>query len=646
MPNALEGTRFLPADLATFIDILAADLNPLTGNIVYGANTADKKTALERSVLWLRNSDGQSRILAPSEFSQIAPAISPAGTSTAFHQVTGSAFQLYVVDHDSAETIVLTDFERGTFPLRATWSPQGNKVAFVANAEPARNAQMPYRVDRPVWRLDGLGLIDDVKGEIWTVDAAGGTPVSLTNHDALILSIAWSHCGEKILYSTIAGPRSQRFAVRTLNVKSGVSTVVLEDEFIGYPPTASWMPDGRIIYATPWEINIPRDLHIYNPEDGHRVDLGLSFDGQLFGSLEPGFSAAILGEQILVDDAGQNAFVSVQNRGRVETVQVSLSAPYRVNTVAESTSSTYPLAVGDGTILLARMSISSPVELILHRDTSAEDEIVTDVDRARFEHPSFTPHHFSCDGPDGVAVDAWFLEPLMGAAPFPTVVRLHGGPFAAIGQTFSVDDAVLTSAGYGVLLINFRGSSGYGEEFSAPLRGGWGGSEAADVLACVQESISRGWVDPARMAAFGLSGGGYLVSWLLTQTDIFATGISECGISNWSSMIGSDIPDAVAIWMQNPIGTGPQSLNEYTRVSPVTYAAQCTTPLLIIEHERDLRCPPEQGDILFGALSRAGAEVEMFRMPGMFHAGVFDIGNLPSRIARSTELLSWLARYM
>ena len=223
------------------------------------------------------------------------------------------------------------------------------------------------------------------------------------------------------------------------------------------------------------------------------------------------------------------------------------------------------------------------------------------------------------------------------------MLSIHGGPFAANGAVFSVDDLLLTAAGYGVLHINYRGSSGYGDDFAPMLIEDLNRSAPADLLQGVQAATDQGLADTKRIAAFGLSFGGYLTTWLLTHSDRFRAGIAECLHCDWAGMLGSDIPEVIATWMNTPPGHGDKSMTLYIQMSPSAHTAACFAPLLIIEHEADLRCPPTQGDILYNELHLAGKEVEMLRLPGVPHVPYS--ASLPTRIARAQALLDWMNQH-
>ena len=109
-------------------------------------------------------------------------------------------------------------------------------------------------------------------------------------------------------------------------------------------------------------------------------------------------------------------------------------------------------------------------------------------------------------------------------------------------------------------------------------------------------------------------------------------------------MLGSDIPEVTATWMNTPPGHGGKSMTRYSQLSPSAYAAACSAPLLIIEHEADLRCPPTQGDIFYNELQLAGKKVEMLRLPGVPHVPYS--ASLRTRVARAQALLDWMDRHL
>jgi dipeptidyl aminopeptidase/acylaminoacyl peptidase len=177
-----------------------------------------------------------------------------------------------------------------------------------------------------------------------------------------------------------------------------------------------------------------------------------------------------------------------------------------------------------------------------------------------------------------------------------------------------------TTAGYVVLFINHRASTGYGDAFSTRITGDWGNLDYADLMAGVDDAIAQGLVDQERMGVCGLSGGGNLSCWIVGQTDRFKAAVPENPITNWVSFYGvSDIGPYVAV---RQLGGHPHEIPEvYARCSPITYTHRCTTPTLLIQGEADYRCPPEQSEQFYTVLKANGCPVEMLRLPNSDHTG-------------------------
>lgn len=640
---------YRPADLLRFVDLLGGALVPGSTAVVYVANTLDGETASKDSALWVADG-GQHRRLAPAGAAQSRPAVSPDGTQIAFLQVQAGAdgheaAQLCVAPLAGGETRVLTSFPRGTGPAGPAWSPDGRYLAVDASDAPRRDPGLAYRVTRPVWRIDGMGLVDDHLTDVYVVPAAGGPAHRVTDEGGVISFLEWSPDGQAILYGTFGAPGSTRYEIRIAEYPSGTTTDVTSADFDVSTAVAAWLPDGRVAYSSPWQINRRLDLLVFDPVSGASESRLPDSDGQLFGLMHDGFDGRAIEPRIVADPGGDWAYVYIQKGGSMLACRVALSGEIRVEALTEPTYSAVPLAV-DGTRLLAlRTAHTEPANLVVIDTQTKAARAVTELNRTWLAEMPFTVHHLSYPTADGeTEIEGWYLAPRHSAAPYPTVLHIHGGPFAAHGEVFNLDNLLLTAAGYGVLSVNFRGGSGYGDAHAAMLIGDWGSYDMADLLQGVDVAVERGLADGDRVASFGLSGGGYLTSWLLTHSDRFRAGVAECLVSDWAGMLASDISHVIATWMDSQPGNGEASMAPYVRMAPSTYAARCSAPLMILEHEADLRCPISQGDILFNELKLAGKETEMLRLPGVPHSPF--AADLRIRVQRAEALIEWMDRHL
>ena len=143
----------------------------------------------------------------------------------------------------------------------------------------------------------------------------------------------------------------------------------------------------------------------------------------------------------------------------------------------------------------------------------------------------------------GVDVEGWYVKPTTDAeAPYPTILWIHGGPHAAQGFRYSFDTHMLAGAGYGVLFVNHRASTGYGNAFSTAIKGDWGNLDYQDLMSGVDYAIEQGLADADKLGCCGISGGGNLSTWIVGQTDRFKAAIPQNPVTNWVSFYGvSDI---------------------------------------------------------------------------------------------------------
>jgi dipeptidyl aminopeptidase/acylaminoacyl peptidase len=195
------------------------------------------------------------------------------------------------------------------------------------------------------------------------------------------------------------------------------------------------------------------------------------------------------------------------------------------------------------------------------------------------------------------------------------------------------------------LFTNPRGSKGYGEAFTARIFADWGNQDAADCMAAVDAVAKQRWVDKARLGVTGGSYGGFMTSWLVGHTDRFRAAVSQRGLYNFSSFYGTS---DIGPWFGDYVLGGPVYEREalYRERSPLTYASEMRTPLLLIHSENDLRCPIEQAEQLFVQLRRMGnTQVDMVRFPEESH-NLSRSGRPDRRIERLERIVGWFDKHM
>ncbi|MCI0434401.1 MAG: S9 family peptidase [Gemmatimonadetes bacterium] len=245
-------------------------------------------------------------------------------------------------------------------------------------------------------------------------------------------------------------------------------------------------------------------------------------------------------------------------------------------------------------------------------------------------------------GADGWTIEGVLTYPIgyTEGQRYPMILQVHGGPHGRFAKTFGVSAQVWAARGYAVLQGNPRGSSGRSFEFSNANVMDWGGKDYQDIMAGVDLVIRMGVADPDRLAVMGGSYGGFMTFWTITQTDRFKAAIGHAGISDWYSFYGqTDIPHLLGFGF----GGDPWQTKEvYERFSPIEFAENTTTPLLITHGEEDRRVPITQAEQYYRTLKRLGRTVEFLRFPREGHG----IAEPRHRLYLDAEQEAWFAKYV
>ena len=243
--------------------------------------------------------------------------------------------------------------------------------------------------------------------------------------------------------------------------------------------------------------------------------------------------------------------------------------------------------------------------------------------------------------------DDWTIEGVLtypvGYQPgqrYPLILQVHGGPHGRHSASFNQGAQIWAARGYAVLQPNPRGSSGRTFEFSNANVKDWGGKDYVDIMKGVDHVIALGVADADRMAVMGGSYGGFMTFWTVTQTDRFKAAIGHAGISDWYSFFGqTDIPNLLEFGFG---GMPSESKETYEKWSPIEFAANVKTPLLITHGENDLRVPIPQADQYYRQLKKLGKTVEFLRYPREGHG----ITEPAHRLHLDAEQEKWFSTYV
>jgi dienelactone hydrolase len=240
---------------------------------------------------------------------------------------------------------------------------------------------------------------------------------------------------------------------------------------------------------------------------------------------------------------------------------------------------------------------------------------------------------------EGIALEgiATFPADYKAGRKYKFLVLPHGGPEANDEFAFDWISRVVAGLGYVVLQPEYRGSTGYGSDFTAAIYQHFGDRAYEDVDSATDYAIAQGWADPSKLAIFGWSAGGFMTSWTVTQTGRYKAAVEGAGITDWSPFLWtSDIQqtDYDARWTDED----PEAFSKF---SAVDFAKNVTTPLLILHGEADQRVPTFQGIEYFQILAARGKTVRMVTYPGSPHFPTL----WEQRLNVFQEISDWLAKY-
>jgi dipeptidyl aminopeptidase/acylaminoacyl peptidase len=643
-----------PSDIEHLAWVSDPQLSPDGTQAAYVVTRVDKAANRYRSRVWLIDADGKStpRPISAGEETDGSPRWAPDGRSIAFTSTrlkdekgrTRSSLYLLATD-GPGEASLLCDRDEGIGQL--AFSPDGSMISFASRVRgehyesPEVGARKPRRIDRPMYRLNGEGMTLDRPMHVHVVPTDGSSgAIDVTPGDADFSSPAWFSDSVRILASrSDTSVRILSSDIASIDLVSGDVEVVTNGDGVYGAPAI----DSRDrIACTGYD-----DAAVF-PQNSH---VGLLADSEA----QPSWLTTSVDRDWLAfpvpaapEWVGDSLRALVADQGRVSLRDVDLDG-----NVTE--------VVGGDRWVLGWSSVDSTVAFVAENPTHAAELFIVDENGERRltnvtrtltrGYEPIPAERFTAVSGDA-EVDAWIYRPadFDPSKQYPMLLNIHGGPFTQYGDFFYDEAQMEARAGFVVVFANPRGSSGRDNDWGRAIRGkaldgaGWGAVDYDDCMAVVDAALEQfPFIDADRMGVLGGSYGGYMTSWIIGHTDRFAAACSERGVNNLLTLdLTSDIAGVCAFWF------GESALDnaaELLRMSPISYADEMTTPLLIVHSDQDLRCPHEQADQLFYALKERDREVEYYLFPEETHE-LSRSGSPTHRVQRAELILEFFSRHL
>jgi len=688
----------------TLDDLYAYELvaNPVVSpngeSVVYEQTTVNRKSDEYETQLILAAADGSNRnCLTTSGTRNTGAQWSPDGESIAFiSNRDGGVSQLYVFARAAGEARRVTRFKNGISAV--VWAADGRTVVGLtavgdgesiacfdadlsakdveeANQKSNKEwAEGPKRYQHLYYKGDGVGLSKGRYMQLVAVEVATGGFCQLTSGPYNVGGHDVSPDGQYVAFT------SNRRADRETNPRhSDVYRVAIgggELELLHSATHAygvSYAPDGLALalLGNRHEFESATHIHLYTiPAAGGDAFQWTSDFPDTLGDVCLSDSRAESHGGLRWAHDGQKIYVLSTREGRTELVRFARTAQGTVRhevvvggdrevygfDFADDASVvlSYATATDPGQIAMVRIA-GTPTKQRSFRAVTESIEInqapfpagETRLDTANialFEEVAHVdPVSFEYRSEDDWTGQGWVLKPFNyeEGKTYPIILDIHGGPQMMYGHGYFHEMQWFAAQGYAVVYVNPRGSMGYGQEFVNAVRHHYGEGDAADVLNGLEAAISQfDFLDGSKVGVTGGSYGGFMTNWLVGHTDRFFAAVSQRSISNWFSFYG--VSDIGPMFVETQIG-GDIFSNQAAlwRMSPLAYAQEIKTPLLLLHSENDLRCPIEQAEQLYTVLKRLGGEVELLRIPNASH-GLSRNGKPKLRQARLEAIFGYI----
>jgi len=624
-------------DLIAFDRLSDARVSPDGRSIVFTVSSLDLDANRRRSDLWLVQADGSGlRRLTSDPASDTSAAWSPDGGTVYFLSTRGGSSQVWRLPLDGGEALQVTavPLDVGSFVL----SPDGTRLALAMEVFPgsspadtkkrqdenAKNKATGRSYDKLFFR-HWDSWADGRRSHVFVVPVAGGEAVDvMKSMDADAPSkpfggsdeYAFSPDGRSIVFGARDAGRSEawstNFDLFVAPIDGSQSPRNLTAANLAWDAYPSFSPDGRTLAYTAmkrpgYEADRFRIVLRSWPDGAERVlteswdrspgDLQWSPDGKTI------YATA--------DDLGNHALFAID------------VASGKVRTIVGKGYVTSPRAHG-GHVFYLRDSLGGPAELHSVRTDGKDPKRITRINDARLAGTGLgEAEQFTFTGANGDTVHAWIVKPVdfNPTQKYPVAMLIHGGPQGSFGDHFHYrwNPQTYAGRGYAALMIDFHGSTGYGQSFTDAINGDWGGKPLEDLQKGLDAALAKySWMDGDRVAALGGSYGGYMVNWIAgAWPDRFKCLVSHAG--NLDERFAYFATEELWFPEWEHGGTPWENPESYARHNPVDLVKNWKTPTLVIHGALDFRVVETGGFGTFTALQRKGIPSKLLHFPDENH---------------------------
>jgi dipeptidyl aminopeptidase/acylaminoacyl peptidase len=589
---------------------------------------------------------GDTKVLSFGPNVDRLPKFSPNGRQIAFLSDRRSAgdFQLYLLDPISGAARATSPVEGWVEYLH--WSPDGKRIllgvaghgADIAGGQGAVTSKQVAR-DAPAW-MPAVETGDESYRwrRAWVYELATDRVRQVSKADSNIWEAAW--CGNDALVAVVSPSPSEGswYSARLcrIEIETGNNRELYPpQDQLGWPaasPSGQHVAFVEALCSDRWIV--AGDLRLIDISTGRvlRVDTeGVDITYTEWRSDRHLLLAGHRGFETVVGlyEVTSGIFKPVWSSQNLTTGGIYVS----VAGVGES---------GD-CVLIGESFVRAPEVAVIRQ---GQYRAVKSFDLGYSEHVKVVDavERVTWRAPDGMEIQGWLLRP-QGTAPHPVILSVHGGPVghtrpAWLGRRAGAPVLMLVKRGYAVFFTNPRGSAGRGQEFARHVYKDMGGAETADHLSGLDSLVERGVADPARLGVTGISHGGFMTSWIITQDNRFAAAVPIAPVTNYvTQQLISNISQFLELFFVDSYHTPG---GQYFQRSPVMHAYKVKTPTLNICGALDRCTPPEEAAQFHNALLQNDVKSVLVTYPEEGHG----IRQFPAALDCTARLVAWFETYM
>jgi dipeptidyl aminopeptidase/acylaminoacyl peptidase len=584
-----------------------------------------------------------------------SPQWSPDGKSIAYLADNNGSTAIFIYDvRNNSKTFLINVYESDYFidhfaANNFCWSPDGKAIAYISTAPFAKSDDSS--VCREFTHLlykskGGRGrqvYADDRRIHIWliSIEEKITRPVFINEFDQH--SLAFSPDGTKICFvsNTTGNPDVNQWSrIFSTDISTGEVHKISNEKGSAFLP--SWSPDGKYIAY----LGITSEISTNDsPAEDTQLYI-ISSAGGVAKCLTRFLDRRI--EQIAWDPSSAYMYCTAGDAGTIILYRLSI-----LSGEVESIIST------PGKIIEYSISNDGKKIIYVHTDTThIADVFIYDVEnRTKIQLTHFSDEVFNeCTlqpaetfwykSFDGTNIQGWVIKPYNFAPQnkYPLILVIHGGPHNMFGYEFEDRMQLLSANGYGVLFINPRGSSGYGQEFSNGCMKDWGGGDYEDLMHGVDVALENNkWIDAQRLGVTGQSYGGYMTNRIITKTKRFKGAVADGSMSNLISFAGTSLYHSL---MESEYQLSVYDNYEALwKCSPLKDVKNVSTPILFLHGETDNEVPISQAQEMFVAVKKLGVTTSLVMYMGEGHGWRPDL-RPNTKIDLLVRMIGWFDEHL